>query len=113
MGKQLEEIENQAYKEVGEVFNLSSPKQLGVILFEEQKIPVLKKTPTGTPSTAEEVLQELALDYPLPKVLMEYRGLAKLKSTGTPLKSPIRKKQWLWESAGCQKIGKIMASFCP
>src|SRR5690606_31538577 len=53
------------------------------ILFEQQKLPVIKKTPTGAPSTAEEVLQELALDYPLPRVLMEYRGLAKLKSTYT------------------------------
>jgi DNA polymerase-1 len=67
----------------GQEFNLSSPKQLGQILFEQQKLPVIKKTPTGAPSTAEEVLQELALDYPLPKVLMEYRGLAKLKSTYT------------------------------
>jgi DNA polymerase-1 len=62
---------------------LASPKQLGEILFEKLKLPVLKKTKKGAPSTAEEVLQELALDYPLPKVLMEYRGLAKLKSTYT------------------------------
>jgi DNA polymerase-1 len=67
----------------GQEFNLGSPKQLGVILFDQQKLPVLKKTPTGAPSTAEDVLQELALDYPLPKVLMEYRGLSKLKSTYT------------------------------
>ena len=83
LGARLLELERKAYEIAGQEFNLSSPKQLGAILFEQQKLPVLKKTPTGTPSTAEEVLQELALDYPLPKVLMEYRGLAKLKSTYT------------------------------
>ena len=67
----------------GQEFNLSSPKQLAHILFTEQGIPVGKKTATGIPSTAEEVLQELAHDYELPKVLLEYRGLAKLKSTYT------------------------------
>jgi DNA polymerase-1 len=83
LGERLVQLERKAYDIAGQEFNLSSPKQLGAILFEQQKLPVLKKTPTGTPSTAEEVLQELALDYPLPKVLMEYRGLAKLKSTYT------------------------------
>lgn len=83
LGERLVQLERKAYDIAGQEFNLSSPKQLGVILFEQQKLPVLKKTPTGTPSTAEDVLQELALDYPLPKVLMEYRGLAKLKSTYT------------------------------
>lgn len=83
LGERLTQLERKAYEIAGQEFNLSSPKQLGVILFEQQKLPVIKKTPTGTPSTAEEVLQELALDYPLPKVLMEYRGLAKLKSTYT------------------------------
>lgn len=83
LGERLVQLERKAYEIAGQEFNLSSPKQLGVILFEQQKLPVLKKTPTGTPSTAEDVLQELALDYPLPKVLMEYRGLAKLKSTYT------------------------------
>ncbi|MDF3012306.1 MAG: polymerase [Cellvibrio sp.] len=83
LGERLIQLERKAYDIAGQEFNLSSPKQLGVILFEQQKLPVLKKTPTGTPSTAEDVLQELALDYPLPKVLMEYRGLAKLKSTYT------------------------------
>ena len=83
LGERLIQLERKAYDIAGQEFNLSSPKQLGVILFEQQKLPILKKTPTGTPSTAEEVLQELALDYPLPKVLMEYRGLAKLKSTYT------------------------------
>ena len=83
LGERLTQLERKAYEIAGQEFNLSSPKQLGVILFEQQKLPVIKKTPTGTPSTAEDVLQELALDYPLPKVLMEYRGLAKLKSTYT------------------------------
>jgi DNA polymerase-1 len=67
----------------GEAFNLGSPKQLGQILFEKLELPVLKKTPKGAPSTAEDVLTELALDYPLPAVLMEYRSLSKLKSTYT------------------------------
>jgi len=79
----LTQLERKAYEIAGQEFNLSSPKQLGVILFDQQKLPIIKKTPTGSPSTAEDVLQELALDYPLPKVLMEYRGLAKLKSTYT------------------------------
>ncbi|MBU2039965.1 MAG: DNA polymerase I, partial [Gammaproteobacteria bacterium] len=73
-----------AHNAAGQVFNLSSPKQLGEILFEKQQLPVKKKTPKGAPSTAEEVLQELADDgYELPKLLMEHRGLAKLKSTYT------------------------------
>ena len=83
LSERLTQLQREAYDIAGQEFNLSSPKQLGVILFEQQKLPVLKKTPTGSPSTAEEVLQELAQDYPLPKVLMEYRGLAKLKSTYT------------------------------
>lgn len=83
LGKRLEALEKQAYELAEQPFNLASPKQLGEILFVKLKLPVLKKTKKGAPSTAEEVLQELALDYPLPKVLMEYRGLAKLKSTYT------------------------------
>jgi DNA polymerase-1 len=83
LGQRMVELERKAFELAGEEFNLGSPKQLGAILFEKQQLPVIKKTPTGAPSTAEEVLQELALDYPLPKVLMEYRGLAKLKSTYT------------------------------
>jgi DNA polymerase-1 len=79
----LKELEQQAFELAGEPFNLGSPKQLQVILFEKQGIPVRKKTPKGAPSTAEEVLQELALDYPLPKVIIEHRGLSKLKSTYT------------------------------
>ena len=79
----IRELEARAHTLAGREFNLGSPKQLGQILFEEQKIPVLKKTPKGAPSTAEAVLEELALDFPLPKVIMEHRGLAKLKSTYT------------------------------
>jgi DNA polymerase I len=79
----IAELEARAFELAGREFNLGSPKQLGEILFQEQKIPVLKKTPKGAPSTAEAVLEELALDYPLPKVIMEHRGLAKLKSTYT------------------------------
>ncbi|WP_256383376.1 DNA polymerase I [Photobacterium toruni] len=83
LAQRLDEIEKLAYELAGEEFNLSSPKQLQAILFEKMALPVIKKTPSGTPSTNEEVLQELALDYPLPKLLLEYRGLAKLKSTYT------------------------------
>ncbi|HAS8155273.1 DNA polymerase I [Vibrio vulnificus] len=79
----LGELEQKAYEIAGQPFNMNSPKQLQTILFEQMGLPVIKKTPSGTPSTAEEVLQELALDYPLPSVIMEYRGLAKLKSTYT------------------------------
>ncbi|EMM6763934.1 DNA polymerase I [Pluralibacter gergoviae] len=83
LAKRLIELEQKAHDIAGEPFNLSSPKQLQTILFEKQGIKPLKKTPGGAPSTSEEVLEELALDYPLPKVILEYRGLAKLKSTYT------------------------------
>ncbi|XPF93194.1 DNA polymerase I [Colwellia sp. RE-S-Sl-9] len=83
LGMRLNELEIEAHNIAGQNFNLSSPKQLQKILFEELKIPVIKKTPKGAPSTAEEVLQELALDYPLPKIILENRGLSKLKSTYT------------------------------
>ncbi|CNH19890.1 DNA polymerase I [Yersinia kristensenii] len=79
----LDELEKQAHELAEEPFNLASPKQLQAILYEKQKLPILKKTPGGAASTNEEVLAELALDYPLPKVILEYRGLAKLKSTYT------------------------------
>ncbi|MGR5341300.1 DNA polymerase I [Vibrio astriarenae] len=79
----LDELEQKAYEVAEQEFNMNSPKQLQVILFEKMGLPVIKKTPSGTPSTNEEVLQELALDYPLPKLILEYRGLAKLKSTYT------------------------------
>jgi DNA polymerase-1 len=83
LAERLGELETEAWGLAGQQFNLASPKQLGEILFEKLEIPVLKKTAKGAPSTKEEVLQELALDYPLPKVLLEHRGLAKLKSTYT------------------------------
>ncbi|GAC1316269.1 MAG: DNA polymerase I [Collimonas sp.] len=83
LGKRMLEIEQQAYELAGQPFNLSSPKQLGEILFDKLKLPVVKKTPSGSPSTDEEVLQKLAEDYPLPKVLLDYRSLSKLKSTYT------------------------------
>lgn len=76
-------LEREAYDLAGKEFNLASPKQLQQILFEELDIPVIKKTPKGAPSTAEEVLQELALSYPLPKLILEHRSLSKLKSTYT------------------------------
>jgi len=79
----LAELEQKAHELAGEPFNLSSPKQLQTILFEKQGIKPTKKTPGGAPSTSEEVLAELALDYPLPKVILEHRGLSKLKSTYT------------------------------
>lgn len=81
--QRLQELEQQAHELAGETFNLSSTKQLQTIFYEKQNLPVLKKTPGGAPSTNEEVLAELALDYPLPKVILEYRGLAKLKTTYT------------------------------
>jgi DNA polymerase-1 len=77
------ELQEDAYSLAGEEFNLGSPKQLQAIFFDKLKLPVINKTKTGQPSTAEPVLQELALDYPLPRVIMEYRGLSKLKSTYT------------------------------
>ncbi|WP_318358431.1 DNA polymerase I [Enterobacter sp.] len=79
----LAELEKKAHEIAGEPFNLASTKQLQTILFEKQGIKPLKKTPGGAPSTSEEVLEELALDYPLPKVILEHRGLSKLKSTYT------------------------------
>ncbi|MBZ6388481.1 MULTISPECIES: DNA polymerase I [Pantoea] len=79
----LAELEQKAHELAGEPFNLSSTKQLQTILFEKQGIKPTKKTPGGAPSTSEEVLAELALDYPLPKVILEHRGLSKLKSTYT------------------------------
>ena len=83
IGQRLMALENDAHNLAGKNFNLSSPKQLQEILFVDCQIPVIKKTPKGAPSTAEEVLQELALDYPLPKLILEHRGLSKLKSTYT------------------------------
>lgn len=83
LGEKLEALKQKAFDLAGQEFNLASPKQLGEILFEKLEIPVVKKTAKGAPSTSEEVLQELAPDYPLPSVLLEFRSLAKLKSTYT------------------------------
>ena len=81
LASQLISIEQHAHHLAGRVFNLGSPKQIQEILYDEQKLPILKKTPKGQPSTDESVLQELAVDYPLPKQILEYRSLSKLKST--------------------------------
>ena len=83
MGQKIMALEAEAYELAGQPFNLASPKQLAEILFEKQGLPVKKKTPSGGPSTDEEVLSELALDYPLPKLLLEHRSLSKLKGTYT------------------------------
>ena len=83
LATRLKELEQQAYDEAGETFNLASPKQLGTILFEKLEIPAKKKTKTGQYSTAEDVLVELAEDYTLPKILLEHRSVSKLKSTYT------------------------------
>lgn len=81
--EKLQILEQQAHQLVGEIFNLNSPKQLQMILFTKLQLPVLKKTPKGEPSTALEVLEELAVDYPFPRLILEYRSLSKLKSTYT------------------------------
>jgi DNA polymerase-1 len=82
-GARMIDIEARAHDQAGQPFNINSPRQIQDILFEKQKLPVKKKTPSGQPSTDEDVLAELALDYPLPKLILEYRGMAKLKSTYT------------------------------
>ncbi|HEX6637452.1 MAG TPA: DNA polymerase I [Steroidobacteraceae bacterium] len=83
LARRLMELLAEAHKEAGAPFNLDSPKQLGTILFEKMQLPVLRKTPTGQPSTAEDVLEELAETYPLPRLILEHRNLSKLKSTYT------------------------------
>ncbi len=83
LGQKMMELEERAHKEAGQPFNLSSPKQIAEIFFERKGMPVLKKTPSGAPSTDEEVLERLALDHPLAKVLLDYREMSKLKSTYT------------------------------
>ena len=83
IGTRLLELEKEAHELAGQPFNLNSPKQIGEIFFDKLKLPVVKKTPSGSPSTDEEVLQKLAEDYPLPKLLLDYRSLSKLKSTYT------------------------------
>ncbi|HYP67208.1 MAG TPA: DNA polymerase I [Thiobacillaceae bacterium] len=83
LGEKMLVLEQHAYQIAGRPFNLNSPKQIQEILFGEMKLPVIKKTPGGAPSTDEDVLQDLAANFPLPKALLEYRGMAKLKSTYT------------------------------
>jgi len=83
MAKQMHKLEQESHDAAGQPFNLGSPKQLQEILFDKLGLPVIRKTPTGQPSTAEDVLQELAVDYELPSLILEYRSLAKLKSTYT------------------------------
>jgi DNA polymerase-1 len=83
IARRLQQLEAEAHAAAGQPFNLDSPKQLQHILYEKMQIPVLRKTPTGQPSTAEDVLEELAEAHPLPRLILEYRGLAKLKSTYT------------------------------
>ena len=83
LASRMLELEREAYSAAGQPFNLESPKQIQEILFQKLNLPVLRKTPTGQPSTGEEVLAELALDYPLPRLILEYRSLTKLKSTYT------------------------------
>ena len=83
LATRIAELEKDVHEEAGEPFNLGSTKQLQQILFEKMSLPIIKKTPKGAPSTSEDVLQELALEYPLPKKIMEYRGLTKLKNTYT------------------------------
>ena len=83
LGVKILALEKKAFELAGQPFNLGSPKQIGEIFFDKMKLPVVKKTPSGAPSTDEEVLQKLAEDYPLPKVLLDYRSMSKLKSTYT------------------------------
>ncbi len=83
LGKKMLELEQRAYQEAGQPFNLGSPKQIGEILFQQKGLPVVKKTPTGAPSTDEDTLEQLALDHPIARAILDYRGMAKLKSTYT------------------------------
>jgi DNA polymerase-1 len=83
LAQRMDELEREAYRLAGEEFNLGSPKQIQEILYNKLKLPVLEKTPTGQPSTAESVLQELAADYQLPQCILNHRGMSKLKSTYT------------------------------
>jgi DNA polymerase I - 3''-5'' exonuclease and polymerase domains len=83
LGAKMQTLEAQAFELAGGAFNLGSPKQIGEILFERLQLPVQKKTASGAPSTDEEVLEKLAEDYPLPRVILDHRSLSKLKSTYT------------------------------
>ncbi|MEE9322394.1 MAG: DNA polymerase I [Granulosicoccus sp.] len=81
LGETLEQVKTEAYADAGREFNLGSPKQIQEIFFDEKQFPIIRKTPKGQPSTAEDVLEQLALDYPLPKLILKHRSLSKLKST--------------------------------
>ncbi|MDA8129384.1 MAG: DNA polymerase I [Betaproteobacteria bacterium] len=83
LGRKMLELEQRAYQEAGQPFNLGSPKQIGDILFTQKGLPVIRKTPSGAPSTDEETLAQLALDHPIARAILDYRGMAKLKSTYT------------------------------
>jgi len=83
LGRKMLELEQRAFQEAGQPFNLGSPKQIGDILFKQKGLPVVRKTPSGAPSTDEETLAQLALDHPIARAILDYRGLAKLKSTYT------------------------------
>ena len=83
LGLKMDALQESAYLVAGQPFNLNSPKQLGELLFDKLKLPMVKKTPSGAPSTSEEVLEKLAEDYPLPKIILDYRGMSKLKTTYT------------------------------
>jgi DNA polymerase I len=83
LGRKMLELEQRAYQEAGQPFNMSSPKQIGDILFTQKGLPVIRKTPSGAPSTDEETLEQLALDHPIARAILDYRGMAKLKSTYT------------------------------
>ena len=96
LSNKIDDLSEQAFKIAGEEFNLDSPKQLLVILYEKLKLPILKKTPKGQPSTNEETLQRLAEEYEIPKIILQYRTLAKLKSTYTDslirIENPVTKR---------------------
>jgi len=81
IAKTIEEVKAAAFEDAGREFNLGSPKQIGEIFFEDKQFPIIRKTPKGQPSTAEDVLEQLALDYPLPKLILKHRSLTKLMST--------------------------------
>ena len=83
LGVKMDSLQENAYVMAGQPFNLNSPKQLGELLFDKLKLPMIKKTPSGAPSTSEEVLEKLAEDFPLPKIILDYRGMSKLKTTYT------------------------------
>ena len=101
LAERMQQVQEEAFSEAGEEFNLASPKQLGSILFEKLELPVIRKTPKGQPSTAEDVLQELADEYSLPQLILEHRSLSKLKSTYTD-KLP---------EQVCERTGRVHTSY--